>query len=82
VRTGKVRFYPGRYTKTYLDWLGEKRDWCITDSSGGGTGLPYGKISDAVRFGDPNHNHTHDNEWLKSLMATHPDRSRCNGRQA
>jgi valyl-tRNA synthetase len=30
VRTGKVRFYPGRYTKTYLDWLGEKRDWCIS----------------------------------------------------
>ena len=30
VRTGKVRFYPPRYTKTYLDWLGEKRDWCIS----------------------------------------------------
>ncbi len=21
---------PGRYAKTYLDWLGEKRDWCIS----------------------------------------------------
>src|SRR6187549_308170 len=30
VRTGKVKFYPPRYTKTYLDWLGEKRDWCIS----------------------------------------------------
>jgi valyl-tRNA synthetase len=30
VRTGKVRFFPARYTKTYLDWLGEKRDWCIS----------------------------------------------------
>src|SRR5579872_43789 len=30
VRTGKVRFFPPRYTKTYLDWLGEKRDWCIS----------------------------------------------------
>ncbi|MBS0260541.1 MAG: valine--tRNA ligase [Planctomycetes bacterium] len=30
VRNGKVRFFPGRYTKTYLDWLGEKRDWCIS----------------------------------------------------
>ncbi len=30
VRDGKVRFYPARYTKTYLDWLGEKRDWCIS----------------------------------------------------
>ncbi|MSR56800.1 MAG: valine--tRNA ligase [Planctomycetaceae bacterium] len=30
VRSGKVKFFPPRYTKTYLDWLGEKRDWCIS----------------------------------------------------
>jgi valyl-tRNA synthetase len=30
VTTGKVRFFPERYAKTYLDWLGEKRDWCIS----------------------------------------------------
>jgi len=30
VRDGRVTFYPKRYEKTYLDWLGEKRDWCIS----------------------------------------------------
>ncbi|WP_437205429.1 valine--tRNA ligase [Planctomicrobium sp. SH664] len=30
VADGRVRFYPSRYAKTYLDWLGEKRDWCIS----------------------------------------------------
>ncbi len=30
VTDGRVRFFPPRYTKTYLDWLGEKRDWCIS----------------------------------------------------
>jgi valyl-tRNA synthetase len=30
VEDGRVKFYPGRYAKTYLDWLGEKRDWCIS----------------------------------------------------
>ncbi|QDU47123.1 Valine--tRNA ligase [Symmachiella dynata] len=30
VEDGRVRFYPARYTKTYNDWLGEKRDWCIS----------------------------------------------------
>ncbi|MFM7162592.1 MAG: valine--tRNA ligase, partial [Planctomycetaceae bacterium] len=30
VREGRVKFFPSRYTKTYLDWLGEKRDWCIS----------------------------------------------------
>ncbi len=27
---GKVHFFPARYAKTYLDWLSEKRDWCIS----------------------------------------------------
>lgn len=30
VTNGKVKFTPDRYAKTYLDWLGEKRDWCIS----------------------------------------------------
>ncbi|QOJ15080.1 MAG: valine--tRNA ligase [Planctomycetia bacterium] len=30
VRDGRVRFYPSRYAKGYLDWLSEKRDWCIS----------------------------------------------------
>ncbi len=27
--TEKIRIHPSRYTKGYLDWLGEKRDWPI-----------------------------------------------------
>jgi len=30
VRSGQVKFTPERYAKSYLDWLGEKRDWCIS----------------------------------------------------
>ncbi|MCK4850574.1 MAG: class I tRNA ligase family protein, partial [Phycisphaerae bacterium] len=30
VRKGSVKFFPQRYAKTYLDWLGEGRDWCIS----------------------------------------------------
>jgi len=30
VADGRVKFFPDRYAKTYLDWLGEKRDWCIS----------------------------------------------------
>lgn len=30
VNDGRVEFFPARYAKTYLDWLGEKRDWCIS----------------------------------------------------
>jgi valyl-tRNA synthetase len=30
VISGRVQVFPERYAKTYLDWLGEKRDWCIS----------------------------------------------------
>src|SRR6202011_2023798 len=30
VSDGRVTFFPARYACTYLDWLGEKRDWCIS----------------------------------------------------
>jgi valyl-tRNA synthetase len=30
VSDGRVKFHPERYARTYLDWLGEKRDWCVS----------------------------------------------------
>ncbi|QDU80310.1 Valine--tRNA ligase [Polystyrenella longa] len=30
VEDNRVRFFPARYRNSYLDWLGEKRDWCIS----------------------------------------------------
>ncbi len=30
VEIERIRVFPPRYAKTYLDWLGEKRDWCIS----------------------------------------------------
>ncbi|MCA8997422.1 MAG: class I tRNA ligase family protein, partial [Planctomycetaceae bacterium] len=30
VEDKRVKFYPSRYSKTYIDWLAEKRDWCIS----------------------------------------------------
>ena len=30
VKNGKVKFYPERWTKTYLNWMENIRDWCIS----------------------------------------------------
>ncbi len=30
VDDGRIKVFPPRYAKSYLDWLGEKRDWCIS----------------------------------------------------
>ncbi|MFH0764154.1 MAG: valine--tRNA ligase [Candidatus Omnitrophota bacterium] len=30
VKKGKVKFYPSRWTKVYLEWMNNIRDWCIS----------------------------------------------------
>lgn len=30
VTDGRVKFFPERYRDTYLSWLSEKRDWCVS----------------------------------------------------
>jgi len=30
VRSGKIKFVPDRWTKVYLDWMENIRDWCIS----------------------------------------------------
>ena len=40
VKTGKVKFVPERWSKVYLDWLENIRDWCISRQIWWGHRLP------------------------------------------
>ncbi|HTQ09066.1 MAG TPA: valine--tRNA ligase [Fimbriimonadaceae bacterium] len=50
VRQGKVKFFPERYEKIYLDWMENIREWCISRQLWWGHRIPVYYTADGTPF--------------------------------
>jgi valyl-tRNA synthetase len=65
VTSGRVKIIPERYAKSYLDWLGEKRDWPVSRQLWWGHRIPI--------WAKPFHGMEHRDEVEKSIKALLPE---------
>lgn len=50
VKTGKIKFHPDYWSKTYLHWMENIRDWCISRQLWWGHRIPVWYASDGTMF--------------------------------
>lgn len=50
VKEGKIRFVPERYTRIYLDWMENIRDWCISRQLWWGHRIPVWTCQDTGKY--------------------------------
>ncbi|HDY72672.1 MAG TPA: valine--tRNA ligase [bacterium] len=48
VKSGRIKFYPKRFEKTYFDWLSNIRDWCISRQIWWGHKIPLKGTNDVL----------------------------------
>ncbi len=48
VKSGRIKFHPKRFEKTYFDWLKKVRDWCISRQLWWGHKIPIEESDDVL----------------------------------
>lgn len=50
VKSGKVKFFPDRYERIYIEWMENVRDWCISRQLWWGHRIPVWKCADCGEY--------------------------------
>ena len=66
VESGQIEVFPTRYAKSYLDWLTEKRDWCISRQLWWGHRIPVWMVDVPSTGVADTDNYMHELGQLKS----------------
>ncbi|MBU1913245.1 MAG: valine--tRNA ligase [Candidatus Omnitrophica bacterium] len=53
VKSGKIKFYPKRWTKVYLNWMENIRDWCVSRQIWWGHRIPVYYCENCAKTGIP-----------------------------
>ncbi len=77
VKKKKIKFYPARWTKVYLDWMDNIRDWCISRQIWWGHRIPVYYCGNCQKTGTPNSQLQTPNSKLKKgiiVSKTRPEK--------
>ena len=76
VKKGKIKFYPARWTKVYLDWMENIRDWCISRQIWWGHRIPVYYCKKCYKAGEPvdSRQATIDSKKGIIVSKTHPEK--------
>lgn len=74
VRKGRITFYPSRWTKVYLDWMENIRDWCISRQIWWGHRIP---VYYCQKCYDPDEQQSDETQKRKGVIVSKVKPDKC-----